>query len=294
MGSGGFNGKNGQSSSRRVPVDLKERPSFVRQATGITPGRVHSTGNVCSAELFAMLWWFGLRHLSPEVRTPTPWEATSVASSSNQDQQMRERPSPPEANKAPLDVVEDGSYSIPNAPKTSRNVRLELRLGVLNALAGDLVSTPPVEPNGSLPSVLALLVLVAATDKLPGGHDPHDLHSFGIEHKPVVVPLRRVIDGGNSAASPGITSRERALICTNAAEPSGRRTRASTASSSTRGRWTSSPSFSIRPTIQYSIRLPKAARDRKDFLATHPKVPTRSSCINYGADGGTAKAIRTV
>ena len=62
-------------------------------------------------------------------------------------------------------------------------------------LTSGLVAALSIEPDGPPACILALLVPVAVADELVGGHDPHNVHSLGVEDEPIVGAFRRVIDG---------------------------------------------------------------------------------------------------
>lgn len=67
------------------------------------------------------------------------------------------------------------------------DVLFELRLAVLRVPAIIPVLSFAVEPDASLPFVLAGLVLRRLRNKLCRSHDPSHIHAFGVEDEPVVV-----------------------------------------------------------------------------------------------------------
>ena len=85
---------------------------------------------------------------------------------------------------------------VPQPGKTDRHVLLELWFPMLVVLTKCLVVALSIEPDGPPARIPALLVLVAVVDELAGGHDPHIVHSLGVEDEPIVWAFDRVIDGG--------------------------------------------------------------------------------------------------
>ena len=66
------------------------------------------------------------------------------------------------------------------------NVRFIAIFDVLTPFAHCAIHFCPIEPDGALASIDAILILHRLVQELLGRHDPNSVKSLGIEHKPIV------------------------------------------------------------------------------------------------------------